>query len=76
MSMRHARHLYSKRILRTLLRRRDKAKTLNFALIYGQGIKRTAKSLKLTMDEARTFKSLYFKAIPEAKPFLNNVTSL
>lgn len=55
---------------------RDKAKTLNFALIYGQGIKRTAKSLKLTMDEARTFKSLYFKAIPEAKPFLNNVTKL
>ena len=52
---------------------RSTAKTMNFALIYGQGDAHTARSLKLDIDEARCFKRGYFADIPEAKPFLATV---
>lgn len=55
---------------------RSTAKTMNFALIYGQGDAHTAKSLKLSLSDARTFKRQYFADIPEAKPFLTTVIEI
>jgi len=52
---------------------RSKAKTMNFALVYGQGDAHTAKSLGVDINEARKFKRGYFSDIPEAKPFLSTV---
>lgn len=52
---------------------RDKAKTTNFALIYGQGNEHTATMLKMSMTDTIRFKDNYFNAIPEAKPFINTV---
>lgn len=55
---------------------RGKAKTTNFALIYGQGNEHTAEMLKMTMSETIAFKAQYFAAIPEAKPFIATVHSV
>lgn len=52
---------------------RDKAKTTNFALIYGQGNEHTSTMLKMTMTETIQFKANYFNNIPEAKPFIMTV---
>jgi len=52
---------------------RQRAKTINFSLIYGQGDAATAHDLKVDISEARAFKRKYFSALPEAKPFLNTV---
>ena len=55
---------------------RTKAKTVNFSLIYGQGDKATADSLKMSLDEARSFKAKYFAMIPEALPFIRTVQTV
>lgn len=52
---------------------RFKAKTTNFALIYGQGDAHTSEMLKLSMTETVAFKNNYFAQIPEARPFINTV---
>jgi len=52
---------------------RQKAKTTNFALIYGQGNEHTAQMLGMTMTETIEFKANYFAQIPEAKPFIMTV---
>ena len=52
---------------------RDKAKTLNFSLIYGMGNAATADSLGMNMSEAMEFKNRYFACIPEAQPFIHQV---
>lgn len=52
---------------------RSKAKTINFGLIYGQGVDLTAASLKMTKAEATRFRNHYFAMIPEAAPFINTV---
>lgn len=49
---------------------RSKAKELNFALIYGLGIKSLAQKLKVTLGEAYKIKQKYFTAIPAAKRYL------
>ncbi len=52
---------------------RSKAKTMNFALVYGQGDELTAQTLRVPLHEARDFKARYFAAIPELKPFVSTV---
>lgn len=52
---------------------RDKAKTINFSLVYGQGDDATAASLKTSKSDAIRFKHKYFNALPEVEPFLNSV---
>jgi len=52
---------------------RQRGKTINFSLIYGQGDEATAMALGCTKPEARQIKNQYFAAIPEARPFINTV---
>jgi len=52
---------------------RQKAKTTNFSLVYGQGDKHTSEMLKMSMTETVNFKANYFSQIPEAKPFIASV---
>lgn len=55
---------------------RGKAKTINFGLIYGQGVDLTATSLKMSKNDAYKFRERYFAAIPAAKPFIDTVQSV
>lgn len=52
---------------------RSKAKTINFALIYGVGIEHLAQMLKCSTTEAAETKRKYFARMPEAKVFINTV---
>ncbi len=46
---------------------REKAKTFNFALLYGAGEARIAKMLKVTMAESKMFKLRYMAKFPSVK---------
>lgn len=52
---------------------RSRAKTINFALIYGVGQDHLAEMLKCTPTEASEIKARYFSTMPEAKMFINTV---
>lgn len=52
---------------------RSRAKTLNFALIYGMGNQALANDLKVSLTEATDIKARYFGTMPEAKVFLDTV---
>ena len=52
---------------------RKQAKTLNFALLYGVGISKLAKMLKVTESQARDMKTQYFLKLPKVKRFLYEV---
>lgn len=52
---------------------RSRAKTLNFALIYGMGNQALANDLKVPLSEATDIKNRYFSTMPEARIFLNTV---
>lgn len=52
---------------------RSRAKTLNFALIYGMGNEALANDLKVSVSEATDIKHRYFSTMPEARVFLNTV---
>lgn len=52
---------------------RSRAKTLNFALIYGMGNQALANDLKVPLTEATEIKARYFGTMPEARVFLNTV---
>lgn len=52
---------------------RSRAKTLNFALIYGMGNQALANDLKVTLTEATEIKARYFSTMPEAQVFLSTV---
>lgn len=52
---------------------RSRAKTLNFALIYGMGNQALANDLKVSLTEATDIKNRYFSTMPEARVFLNTV---
>lgn len=51
------------------------AKTLNFGLIYGMGIKKLARAIGVTEQEARVFKEKYFRALPHVREFLYKASS-
>lgn len=52
---------------------RSRAKTLNFALIYGMGNQALANDLKVSLSEATDVKARYFSTMPEAKIFIDTV---
>ena len=52
---------------------RSRAKTLNFALIYGMGNQALANDLKIPLSEATEIKQRYFAQMPEARTFINTV---
>ena len=55
---------------------RQKAKTVNFALLYGVGAQHLSKLLNTSLHEANFIKTEYFAAIPEANLFINKVQNL
>lgn len=52
---------------------RQRAKTINFSLIYGQGDEASARAFGTSVTEARDIKANYFAHIPEARPFIRTV---
>lgn len=52
---------------------RSRAKTLNFALIYGMGNQALANDLKVSLTEATDIKARYFGTMPEARRFIDTV---
>lgn len=52
---------------------RSRAKTLNFALIYGMGNQALANDLKVSLTEATDIKARYFGTMPEARIFIDTV---
>lgn len=46
---------------------RKQAKTINFMLLYGGGIQKLADALKITYEEAKQLKALYFDRLPNVK---------
>lgn len=52
---------------------RSRAKTINFALIYGVGQDHLAEMLKCSPTEASEIKARYFATMPEARVFINTV---
>ena len=52
---------------------RSRAKTLNFALIYGMGNQALANDLKVSLTEATDIKARYFSTMPEARDFISTV---
>ena len=55
---------------------RSRAKTLNFALLYGMGNQALANDLKVSLTEATSIKARYFANMPEAQVFVNTVYSV
>lgn len=55
---------------------RVKAKTINFALIYGVGTKHLSELLGCSETEATQIKMDYFAALPCAKPFIDTVQAV
>lgn len=49
---------------------RKAAKTLNFGLVYGMGIKKLGKAIGVDEGEAKAFKFKYFDALPKVREFL------
>lgn len=54
-------------------KQRQRAKTINFALLYGVGASHLSELLNCDINEARQIKQEYFSAIPEANVFINRV---
>ena len=55
---------------------RQRAKTINFALLYGVGVGHLSELLHTSYEEAARIKTEYFAAIPEANTFINKVQNL
>lgn len=53
---------------------RNQAKTLNFGILYGMGIRRLAQALKVSERDAKRFKSAYFDALPNVEALIFRVT--
>jgi len=52
---------------------RDRAKTLNFMLLYGGGIIKLAKMLKISSDEAARVKRKYFDSLPNVCSYTRRI---
>lgn len=52
---------------------RKQAKTIAFALVYGMGITKMAKDLGVSMDQARSLRTLFFNSMPKAGAFIKAV---
>ena len=65
--------IYRKPIEEVTPDERQRAKTINFSLIYGQGDEASARAFGTSVTEARNIKANYFAHIPEARPFIRTV---
>lgn len=54
---------------------RSRGKTLNFALLYGQGPAALAETLKVTKDEAKQLIEDYFSAFPSVSSWIKTTTA-
>lgn len=54
---------------------RARGKTLNFALLYGQGSAALAETLKVTKEEAKTLIDDYFAAFPSVSSWIRQTTA-
>ncbi len=54
---------------------RRAAKAINFGLLYGMGNAKLAKALKVSLEEAKELKKLYFSRLPKVKKFIDSVTA-
>lgn len=52
---------------------RSKAKTVNFALLYGVGISHLSEMLRCSETEASHMRAQYFSSLPEAQSFIRTV---
>ena len=52
---------------------RSLAKAVNFGIIYGQGSRKLAKSLKISVEEANEFIKKYFSRYEKVKSFMQNL---
>lgn len=52
-------------------RLRDRAKTINFGVLYGMGPQRLARENKVSLSEAKAFIENYFREFPQIKRFLD-----
>lgn len=50
---------------------RERAKDINFALIYGAGLEKMAEMMKVTEGEADEIRTIYFSLMPEVKDLLH-----
>lgn len=55
---------------------RKQAKTINFGLLYGMGVAKLAAALKVSLDEARRLKALYFRRLPKVQTFIEGVIAV
>lgn len=55
---------------------RKQAKTINFGLLYGMGVDKLARDLKVSYDEAARLKAAYFARFPEIKKFIEGVRAV
>jgi len=55
---------------------RSKGKTLNFSLLYGQGIKALGESLGVSFEEARDLYNKYFKGYSKIADYIKNQNKL
>jgi DNA polymerase-1 len=51
---------------------RDRAKVVNFGIVYGMGARGLAQSLGIDVDEARRFIDDYFRSYPGVKRFIDD----
>ena len=68
--------IYRKTIEEVTPDERQRAKTINFSLIYGQGDEASSRAFGTSVAEARLIKANYFAHIPEAQPFIRTVYSV
>lgn len=52
---------------------RQRAKTLNFALLYGAGVDKLAGMLGVSTEEAGDLRNVYFSRLPKVQQFINDV---
>lgn len=55
---------------------RKYAKTLNFMLLYGGGVKTLAEALGVSEEEARRLKALYFSKLPKVEKLIEQIISI
>lgn len=52
---------------------RKKAKTINFLLLYGGGNQKLADALKISLEDAKELKSIYFSQLPKIQALVEEV---
>ncbi|GAA7428247.1 DNA polymerase I [Helicobacter pylori] len=53
--------------------KRSIAKSINFGLVYGMGSKKLSETLKIPLNEAKSYIEAYFKRFPSIKDYLNSM---